>query len=376
LTTSHHDPSSPTQAELEAMSPDQLARLAAELDDVDIIHNQRKWQIPGTRAEKRAERTVALWFVISALSGLAFIVAFLFWPYEYEPPSSEHHITYLLYTPIIGITFGVAVLALGIGVVAYVKRFFPDEVSVQQRHDGASSEVARKAVIAQLAKAGKDTDIGRRKLIVRSAGAAAGIFGLGFGIATVAPMVRDPWKGGPDAALWTTGWKPVNGEPVFLRRDTGIPDEISLVRPEDQEPGSIDTVFPFRESERGDEEALLRALRRSDNPVMLIRLRPGTPVVLRPGQEDLHYGDYYAYSKICTHLGCPTSLYETQTQRILCPCHQSQFIATEYAKPVFGPAARPLPQLPITVNEDGYFVAKGDFPNAVGPAFWELGADA
>jgi ubiquinol-cytochrome c reductase iron-sulfur subunit len=386
LTTSQHDPtreghSSPARsdysaAELEAMSPDELARLAAELDDVDIIHNQRKWPIPGTRAEKRAERAVAAWFGISALAGLAFIAAFLFWPYQYEPPSNSQHVTYLLYTPVIGITFGVAVLALGIGVVEYVKRFFPDEVSVQQRHDGASSEVARKAVIAQLAKAGQDTDIGRRKLIVRSAGAAAGIFGLGFGIATVAPLIRNPWKGGPNAELWTTGWKPLNGEMIYLRRDTGIPDEISLVRPEDQEPGSMETVFPFRESERGDEEALLRALRRSDNPVMLIRLRPGTSVVQRPGRENLHYGDFYAYSKICTHLGCPTSLYETQTQRILCPCHQSQFIATEYAKPVFGPAARPLPQLPITVNEEGYFVATGDFPDVVGPAFWELGADA
>ena len=138
----------------------------------------------------------------------------------------------------------------------------------------------------------------------------------------------------------------------------------------------METVFPFRESERGDEEALLKALRRSDNPAMLIRLRPGTPVIQRPGQEDLHYGDFYAYSKICTHLGCPTSLYETQTNRILCPCHQSQFIATEYAKPVFGPAARPLPQLPITVNEEGYLVATADFPDAIGPAFWELGADS
>jgi quinol---cytochrome c reductase iron-sulfur subunit len=386
LTTSHQDPtdhghSSPARtdysaAELEAMSPDDLARLAAELDDVDIIHNQRKWPIPGTRAEKRAERSVALWFAISALAGLAFIVAFLFWPYEYEPPSDPGHVTYLLYTPVVGLTFGVAVLALGIGVVAYVKKFFPDEVSVQQRHDGASDEVARKAVIAQLAKAGKDTDIGRRKLITASAGAATGIFGIGFGVAALAPLIRDPWKGGPDAELWTTGWKPLNGETIFLRRDTGIPDEISLVRPEDQEPGSMDTVFPFRESERGDEEALLRGLRRSDNPVMLIRLRPGTPVVQRPGRENLNYGDFYAFSKICTHLGCPTSLYETQTQRILCPCHQSQFIATEYAKPVFGPAARPLPQLPITVNEEGYFVATGDFPDAVGPAFWELGADA
>jgi ubiquinol-cytochrome c reductase iron-sulfur subunit len=211
-------------------------------------------------------------------------------------------------------------------------------------------------------------------MIKRSAGAAAGIFGLGLGIAAVAPLVRDPWKGGAKAALWTTGWAPnYPGEVVYLRRDTGIAEEVSLVRPEDQSAGSMETVFPFRESERGNHEALQAALVRSDNPTMLIRLRPGTPVIKGPGQENDNYGDFYAFSKVCTHLGCPTSLYEAQTQRILCPCHQSQFLATEYATPVFGPAARPLPQLPITVNKDGYFVATGDFSHPIGPAFWELG---
>jgi ubiquinol-cytochrome c reductase iron-sulfur subunit len=376
MTLSHSSPSGhspsrrPTPAELDEMTPEQLARLAAELDDVEIVHNQRKFPIPGTRAEKRAERSVALWFVISALSGLAFLAAFLFWPYEYVAPGQPGYTLYTLYTPVVGGTFGLAVLALGIGVIAYVKKFFPDEVSVQQRHDGVSDEVDRRTVVAQLQKAGQDTGIARRKLITRAAGGAAGVFGLGLGIAAVAPLVRDPWEGGDQAALWTTGWAPVDGETVYLRRDTGIPGEISLVRPEDQEPGSIETVFPFRESERGDEEALLHALRRSDNPVMLIRLRPGTPLVLREGFEDYPYGDFVAYSKLCTHLGCPTSLYETQSQRILCPCHQSQFLATEYARPVFGPAARALPPLPITVNDEGYFVATGDMP-PVGPAFWE-----
>ena len=86
---------------------------------------------------------------------------------------------------------------------------------------------------------------------------------------------------------------------------------------------------------------------------MLIRLRPedGAKAIKRKGQESFNYGDYFAYSKICTHLGCPTSLYEQQTNRILCPCHQSQFNALEYGKPIFGPAARALPQLPITVND-------------------------
>ncbi|WP_308253310.1 Rieske (2Fe-2S) protein [Pseudonocardia sp. ICBG601] len=104
---------------------------------------------------------------------------------------------------------------------------------------------------------------------------------------------------------------------------------------------------------------------------MLIRLRPGTEVTKRPGQENFNYGDFYAWSKVCTHLGCPTSLFQAQDNRILCPCHQSQFLATQDAEPVFGPAARPLPQLPITVNEEGFFVARSDFVEPVGPAFWE-----
>ncbi|GAA5119242.1 cytochrome bc1 complex Rieske iron-sulfur subunit [Pseudonocardia adelaidensis] len=371
MTTSHQQPPAPTAAEVEDMTLEQRARLAGELDDVDVVHNQPKWPLSGTRAEKRAERSVALWFVISAVSGLAFLAAFLFWPFQYVAPGEPGYSLYALYTPIVGFTFGLAVLAVGVGVIAYIKKFFPDEVSVQQRHDGASDEVARLTVTAQLVKAGKDTDIARRKLIVRAAGGAAGVLGLGLGIAAVAPLVRNPWKGGDDAALWVTPWKPVNGETVYLRRDTGDPHDISLVRPEDQDPGSMETVFPFRESDRDDEEALVRSLRASDAPVMLIRLRPDQQVVHRSGQENFNYGDYYAFSKICSHLGCPTSLYEAQTNRILCPCHQSQFLATEYARPVFGPATRPLAQLPITVNDEGYLVAKGDFAEPVGPAFWE-----
>ena len=349
-----------TEADLEGMSQEQLARLAANLDDVDVVHNPNPWPIPDTRAEKRAERAVALWFLISALCGVAFLVAFLFWPYEYVAPDEPGYLVYALYTPLIGGLLGLGVLAVGVAVIQYVKKFFPDEV-------------ARRTVVAQLVQAGKDTGFARRRMILGTAGLATGIFGLGLGIAAVAPLVRNPWKGGSDAALWHSGWRPVNGETVYLRYDTGDPAEIALVRPEDQEPGSMMTVFPFRESERGNEEALLEGVRRADNPTMLIRLRPGTVFVPAPGHEGLNYGDYVAYSKVCTHLGCPASLFEAQTNRILCPCHQSQFVASEYARPVFGPAARPLPQLPITVNDEGYFVATGDFDGPVGPAFWEMG---
>ncbi len=373
-------PRRPTGAELEDMTSDQLATLASELDDVVVLHNRPAFPVPGTRAEKRAERSVAAWFLLSGLAGAAFVGAFLFWPFKYVPPGAPGYPMYSLYTPIIGATFGIAVLALGVGVVAYVKKFFPEEVSVQQRHDGVSDEVDRKTVLAQLAKAGKDTTIARRSLIKRTAGLAAGVFGLGVGVAALGGLVRNPWKGGANAALWVTAWGGgPPGEKVYLRRDTGAHgDEIIKngiagirVRPEDMDAASMETVFPFRMSDLQDPKKLDAMLTESDVPVMLIRLRPGTQVTQRAGRENFHYGDYYAYSKVCTHLGCPTSLFESQTNRILCPCHQSQFLATEYAKPVFGPATRALPQLPITVDAEGYFVARGDFDEAVGPGFWE-----
>ena len=120
-------------------------------------------------------------------------------------------------------------------------------------------------------------------------------------------------------------------------------------------------------------EEQMHSINGSRNSVMLIRQRheDALKAVQRDGQEDFHYGDYIAFSKICTHIGCPTSLYEQQTNRILCPCHQSQFDALQYGKPVFGPAARALPELPITVDEEGYLIAKGHFIEPVGPAVWE-----
>jgi ubiquinol-cytochrome c reductase iron-sulfur subunit len=368
----------PSQAELDEMSTEQLALLASELDDVVVRRNANRWPIAGTRAEKRAERQVAGWFALSGLSALVFVLAYLFWPYRYVAPGQPGHLVYRLYTPIIGASFGLAVLTLGVGVIAYVKRFFPDELAIQERHDGRSGELERRTVVAQLTAAGKDTGIARRSLIKRTAGLAAGVFGLGLGIAALGGLVRDPWKGGDKAALWVTPWAPANGEKVYLRRDIGLSSEEIIrnrlevrVRPEDLYAGGMETVFPFRLSDLEDAEKMNAMLRASDTPVMLIRLRPGTPVVQRPGQENFHYGDFYAYSKVCTHLGCPASLFESQTNRILCPCHQSQFLATEYAKPIFGPATRALPQLPITVDNEGYFVATSDFIEAVGPGFWE-----
>lgn len=364
-------PRIPSDEELAQMSTDDLVHLGNQIDDIEVVSSRERFPVPGTRAEKRAERQVAGWFILALISGILFLVAFIAWPWEYRSATEEGAWVYALYTPIIGITFGLSVLATGMGVIAYSKKLLPEDLTIQQRHDGRSSELDRRTAAARLVQTGQQSGLSRRKLIYRSMGAAGGVLGLGVLVAAFGGLVKNPWKEGPNSPLLVTDWKSKNGERVYLRKNSGINTDVVLVRAGDLEPGAMETVFPFRESDREDEEHLAEVLRSSDSPVMLIRLRPNVAVIKRAGQEDFNYGTLFAYSKICSHMGCPTSLYEDQTNRILCPCHQSQFQANEYAKPVFGPATRPLAQLPIAVDDQGYLYARSDFIEPVGPAFWE-----
>jgi ubiquinol-cytochrome c reductase iron-sulfur subunit len=104
--------------------------------------------------------------------------------------------------------------------------------------------------------------------------------------------------------------------------------------------------------------------------VLLVRLDP-SDLKISPERANWSYDGIVAYSKICTHVGCPVALYEQRTHHLLCPCHQSTFDVTDECKVVFGPASRPLPQLPIAVDKDGYLIAQSDFTEPVGPSFWE-----
>ncbi len=160
----------------------------------------------------------------------------------------------------------------------------------------------------------------------------------------------------PGTSLRHTAWKKgtrlvqaVTGEPV-------LSDDFAT-------PGGILTVVP--EGTLDDDEALAKAT------VLLVKLRPEQ--LKEPTVMNWTVNGTVAYSKICTHLGCPAALYEQTTHHILCPCHQSTFDAARGAKVIFGPAARPLPQLPITTDSEGYLVAQSDFHEPVGPSFWERG---
>jgi len=337
-----------TPEQLAAMSRSELDALGARYDGVRVLHVDPP-PLPGSAVERRATRQVGLSFALAGFFAFAFVFVYVGsgwflpdWHFQIRQGFWD-----ALFTPLLGVTMGLSLFFVGVGLVLFTKKLLPHETAVQEKHE--SSHLERVTTGATLVQGFHNSGLARRKLITRS----AVFMGGGIGLMLLAPIggfIKNPNKGDP---LGTTSW----GDGVRLLRDDGTP-----VRPGDQEPGSLETVFP--EVPGGNRE--------SDAATMLIRLRPQQLEEARPrdGQEDFGYGDYVAYSKICTHAGCPVSLYEQETSRILCPCHQSQFDVTQGAKPVFGPATRSLPQLPITVDDEGFFVARSDYIEAVGPTYW------
>jgi ubiquinol-cytochrome c reductase iron-sulfur subunit len=337
-----------TPEQLAAMSRADLDALGARYDHVRILHVE-PGPAAGSSIEKRAVRQVGMLFGLAGLFAFAFVFVYVgsgwFLPtWQFEIGGSFWD---ALFTPLLGLTMGLSLLCVGAGLVVFTKKLLPHETAVQDKHE--TSHLERVTTGATLVQTGHNSGLARRKLITRS----LLFMGGGLGLMLIMPLgglIKNPNKGNP---LGTTSW----AEGVRLLRDDGTP-----IRPGDQEPGSLATVFP----------AVPGGNREPDAATMLIRLRPEQLENEQPrsGQEDFGYGDYVAFSKICTHAGCPVSLYEQETSRILCPCHQSQFLVTEGAKPVFGPATRSLPQLPLGVDDEGYFIARGDYPEAVGPTYW------
>ena len=186
-----------------------------------------------------------------------------------------------------GLTFGLSILAIGIGAVLFQKKFIPEEITIQDRHDGASAEIHRKTIVANLTDALEGSTIKRRKMIGATMGLGLGAFGLGTLVAFAGGLIKNPWKPvvptaeGKKAVLWTSGWTPrFHGETIYLARATGDSHSpFTKMRAEDLDAGGMETVFPWRESD-GDgttvesHEALGRILMGVRNPVMLIRIKP------------------------------------------------------------------------------------------------------
>jgi ubiquinol-cytochrome c reductase iron-sulfur subunit len=184
--------------------------------------------------------------------------------------------------------------------------------------------------------------VARRRLLRRTLWVGAGTFMLSLlaPIAALGPgglRQRVPTEERTD---WAAG--------IRLTDERG-----NRLRPEDIPPGGFATVFPEGVAHR-DSAA-----------VVVLRLSPG-PAMPPTEMEWVVEGDLLAYSKLCTHMGCPVGLFRTGDNVLFCPCHQASFDGARGAAPVFGPASRALPQLPLGVGEDGFLVALGDFTEDVG----------
>jgi ubiquinol-cytochrome c reductase iron-sulfur subunit len=339
------------------MSRFDLVREGARRDGVKIAHYAARFPVPGTRTERRVVRTIGFFFLLTFFSGVGFAVVYVAWPWGYESGATASK----LYTPLLGATLGLALLGLGLGVITWSKKLLPEEVSIQDRHDGASPADERAMTGATLVNLAEETGVARRPLLKFS----LTLGGLGVGAAAVIPLGALIDKPGKDNRLMTTGWKPnADGTRIRLVLEDGTP-----VRPEDVSVGGQITVFP--DIPHGATNA------HADSPTLLIHLREAdartseTAGAASSRNKGAQWGNFVAFSKICTHAGCPASLYEQRTNKLLCPCHQSQFLITDNARPIFGPATRRLPQLPIDVDDNGYFIATSDYRESVGPAFWE-----
>jgi ubiquinol-cytochrome c reductase iron-sulfur subunit len=343
-----------TAEEVAKLSTEEAMIVGAEIDDVFIVHRRERFPIAGTRAEKRAERTVAAMFLIGFLAAVGFIVVFCgAVPYQWQLPGQGNQ-NFRYFTPLLGGLLGLSLAGIGVGTVLWAKWLLPEEEVVQDRHDRPKDPAQQMLTAATLVQGFHDTGIGRRSMLKATIGLAGGALGVVPLVALVGAMLKKPNRG-PGQSLFHTLW----GKDVPLVDYQG-----RRIGPADLLPGSIMTVFP----------GVPGGIAAGDSPTLLIRLRPGQTIKARKGQAGFQWQDFVAYSKICTHAGCPASLYEQQTGRLLCPCHQSQFQVLEDAKPVFGPATRSLPKLPLGVEVvDGkqYFKSLRDYPEAVGPAFWE-----
>jgi ubiquinol-cytochrome c reductase iron-sulfur subunit len=358
--STHGTPSDDDDLDNPELTRFDLVREGARRDGVEIVHYAPKFPVPGTARERRVVATIALLFLLTGLSATGFMAAYIWWPYSYVQGANLNK----WYTPVLGFTLGLMLLCIGLAIIAWAKKLLPDEISVQDRHDQVPNPGERKLTGATIINMNDELGLARRPLLRRAALLGLAPVGLVAAAPLIGGLIKDPHH--PDI-LMTTGWDPTNndGKPIRLVRDDGTP-----IRPEDVSVGGQMTVFPGIPEGNSNKYA--------DSPTLLIHLRDGDAETLRgnlgnarPSNEGFMYGNLVAYSKICTHAGCPASLYEQQTNRLLCPCHQSQFNITDNAQPIFGPATRRLPMLAITVDNEGYLIAKSDYSMPIGPGFWE-----
>ena len=309
------------------------------------------------RAARRAERIVTALFLLSVVGSVIFILAyFIVTPTGKNVFAPEGSSSALWWSNFVtGIGLAAAVFFIGAAAIHWGKTLMPDKEWVEERHAIRGSDETRADAAAIITDGLAETGIARRPVIVTSMVAALAALPLAVlaPLSTLGPL--------PGNKLHHTFWR----QGMRLARDhDGTPIKASDV--------VMNSIFHVMPAELTPETPNYLE-ERAKAAAVIVRIDPE----LGRNEESLNngYQGILAFSKICTHVGCPVALYEQQTHHMLCPCHQSTFDVTDGAKVIFGPAHRPLPQLPIEVDAEGYLVAKGDFPEPIGPSFWDIHKD-
>ncbi|MFI6859378.1 Rieske 2Fe-2S domain-containing protein [Streptomyces sp. NPDC050421] len=304
------------------------------------------------RAANRSERAVAFMFTLSMLATVGFIASYVIFPVDkivYIWPFG--HVSVLNFS--LGLTLGVALFAIGAGAVHWARTLMSDVEVADERHAIAAEPEVKAKVLADFAAGAEESAFGRRKLIRNTMFGALALVPLA-GVVLLRDLGPLPEKK-LRSTLWAKGKQLINM------------NTMEPLRPEDVVVGSLTFAMPegLKEEDHDFQVQIAKAA------LMIIRIEPDN-IKDKREREWAHEG-IVAFSKICTHVGCPISLYEQQTHHVLCPCHQSTFDLSDGARVIFGPAGHALPQLRIDVNSEGNLVALGDFEEPVGPAFWERG---
>jgi ubiquinol-cytochrome c reductase iron-sulfur subunit len=313
-------------------------------------------------AEQRAERQIATLFGLSTVFVVLFVVCYFVFAVGDDP---DVLLGLGASNATLGLTMGLALLCIGIGTIQWARKLMGDHEIIEYRHPGASSDEDKEETLAALALGTEESGIARRPLIRNSLLGAVGA----LGILPLIPL----WDLGPQPKdkLYHTIWK--KGMRVVQDVD-GTP-----IKPADMEIGQLINGEPaifFEENSEGEpviEGAELQK-QKAKAAVIIVKMQPDD---IKPAKGRKNWGvnGVLCFSKICTHVGCPISLWEQQTHHLLCPCHQSTFDLADNGRVIFGPAGRHLPQLPLAVDDEGYLVATSDFTEPVGPSFWERNND-
>ena len=308
------------------------------------------------KAADRVERQVSAMFGLATLLVLGSCVAYFAIPrdsiLEFGPLSGNAN------NMVIGLCIGLALFLIGAGAIQWAKKLMVDEEISEERHPAHSSPQQIAEITEAFQQGTAESGFTRRKMIRNSLIGALGVLGLPAII-----LLRDLGPL-PGRALYNTIWA------KGIRVVNDVTDR--PIKPSDMVVGQLVNAAPANLAPLQEENPAEYQNAKAKAAVIVVRIKP-SEIRTPPGRENWGVDGILCYSKICTHVGCPISLYEQTTHHVLCPCHQSTFDLADGAKVVFGPAARPLPQLPLAVDSEGYLVAQSGFTEPVGPSFFERG---